>query len=138
MTEHPGVTGRRNGGRTGRRKKTSATEISAAQPESSREFDVDISTAVIAGDDAPPPLALTKTPPKPRGPPLEELDALDAFSVIQFCAKHGLSRGSFYNMRRKGIGPKELHILGRVLITRESAARWRYEREQITAAETAA
>jgi hypothetical protein len=131
MTEHPGVTGRRSGSLTGRSKKTSAADIAAAQSEFSRESDVDTTGADIAGNDAPSALALIKSPTKQRGPPRSTED-VDAFSIEEFCRRHRVSRSTFYNMRALGLGPKEMRVMGRALITREAAEAWRRAREQIT------
>jgi hypothetical protein len=50
---------------------------------------------------------------------------LDAYSIPQFCAAHSISRGQFYALRKKGMGPAETKLIGRIVITRESAAAWR-------------
>jgi hypothetical protein len=49
----------------------------------------------------------------------------DAYSVPEFCERHNISHGTYYNLRKRGLGPREGHVLGRVIITRESAADWR-------------
>jgi len=51
------------------------------------------------------------------------------YSIPEFCAAHGISRGYFYEMRKRGIGPKEMRAGGRVMISREAAAAWRRECE---------
>lgn len=48
-----------------------------------------------------------------------------SFSIPEFCSTHGISRGYFYEMRKRGIGPKEMRVGGRVMISREAAAAWR-------------
>jgi hypothetical protein len=53
-----------------------------------------------------------------RGPP-------DACSIASFCKQHGISRAQYYVLRKAGLGPDEMRLIGRVLITREAAARWR-------------
>ncbi|KJC44818.1 hypothetical protein UP09_14300 [Bradyrhizobium sp. LTSP885] len=63
-------------------------------------------------DDVPPPASW-----KPGG----DL----AFSIEEFCRRHSLSRGTYYNLREAGKGPCEAHVLGRVLITKEAAKEWR-------------
>lgn len=50
---------------------------------------------------------------------------LDAYSIEEFCRRHGISRGTYCNMRAVGRGPKEGHAMGRVLITKEAALEWR-------------
>jgi predicted DNA-binding transcriptional regulator AlpA len=74
------------------------------------------STISLTAASAPAPVRLTK---------IEcGLDQLHAFSINQFCQLHGLSRGSFYNFRRAGTGPKESRAGRRVLITKANAAEW--------------
>jgi hypothetical protein len=50
---------------------------------------------------------------------------LDAYSIDEFCRRNSICRGTFYNMREAGTGPTEKRAMGRVLITKESAAEWR-------------
>jgi hypothetical protein len=52
-----------------------------------------------------------------------------AFSVAEFCAMHGISEGAYRRLRDQGIGPREVRVLRRVLITIEAATAWRKERE---------
>lgn len=56
----------------------------------------------------------------------------DAFPIPLFCAMHGFSPAHYYRLRAAGLGPKEMKVGGRVLISKESAARWRRQREQAT------
>jgi hypothetical protein len=53
----------------------------------------------------------------------------DAFSILEFCSRHGLSTGLYYILKRKGKGPRELRIQGRILVTKEAASDWRRARE---------
>jgi hypothetical protein len=53
-----------------------------------------------------------------HGPP-------DAYTILEFCKAHRISRAQYYVLRDKGLGPDEARLLGRVIITKESAARWR-------------
>jgi hypothetical protein len=57
--------------------------------------------------------------------------ATDAFSVSQFCKRHGFSPQLFYKFRKEM--PDTFRIGGRVLISREAAVRWRAEREAANA-----
>jgi len=57
-----------------------------------------------------------------------------AYTISSFCVAHDLSESMFHKMRDKGIGPREMRVGSRVLITFESAAIWRAEREAATAA----
>ena len=52
-----------------------------------------------------------------------------AYSITEFCALHGISRGHYYALRKAGLGPNEMDAVGRRLISRESAAAWRAQRE---------
>jgi predicted DNA-binding transcriptional regulator AlpA len=54
---------------------------------------------------------------------------LDAYSIDEFCARHCISRGKFYLLLNEGKAPKTFHVGSRVLISKESAASWRAERE---------
>lgn len=54
---------------------------------------------------------------------------LDAYSIAQFCARHGLSIQSFYKFKAEGLMPDTFRIGARVLISREAAKRWRLARE---------
>jgi hypothetical protein len=48
-----------------------------------------------------------------------------AYTIPEFCVAHRLSRAQYYVLRNKGLGPDETRLLGKVIITEESAARWR-------------
>jgi hypothetical protein len=55
----------------------------------------------------------------------------DAFGVVEFCKRHSISPQLFYKFKNQM--PVTFRIGTRVLISRESAARWRAEREVATA-----
>jgi hypothetical protein len=57
-----------------------------------------------------------------------------AYTVAEFCAAHRISRSTFYNLRKRGLGPVEARIGARVLISMEAASRWRRARERASAA----
>jgi hypothetical protein len=68
--------------------------------------------------------------PKPRTssaavPPTPRL----ALSIPEFCKAHGISAGLFFKLKKQGEGPREMKVGTRTLITFESAAEWRRERE---------
>ena len=48
-----------------------------------------------------------------------------AHSIEEFCYRHGISRAHYYNLRRLGHGPREMHAHGRKLISVEAQADWR-------------
>jgi hypothetical protein len=67
-------------------------------------------------------------PPPIRGPPA-------AYSIRQFCRDHNISESMYFKMRAMGLGPREMAVGTRRLITKEAAAEWRKARE--AAADTA-
>jgi hypothetical protein len=66
------------------------------------------------------------TRPEVTGRKISIADA-DAFSIADFCKRHGLSIATFYKF--KGQMPVTFKIGARVLISKEAAAKWRRERE---------
>ena len=60
-----------------------------------------------------------------RGPP--QL-AVAAFTIPEFCTAHRISRTFYYELRKRGLGPDEAELLGKKIITHESAAKWRKQR----------
>jgi predicted DNA-binding transcriptional regulator AlpA len=63
--------------------------------------------------------------PKPAAPPVQP----QALTIIQFCEAFGISEAFYYKLKRQGIGPKEMKLGTRILISMEAAAQWRTERE---------
>lgn len=59
---------------------------------------------------------------------------MGASSVKKFCRDHGISRGTYYNMQKRGEAPRRMKIGSRTLITDEAAADWRHEMEKVSAA----
>ena len=59
------------------------------------------------------------------------------FTIKSFCLGHGISESFYHELRKQGLGPKEMRLGARV-ITHEAAAEWRAEREAAcsTAAES--
>jgi len=55
-----------------------------------------------------------------------------AFSIRQFCERHDISPAHYYRLKEAGLGPDEMRAGGRVLISKESAQRWRRARERDT------
>jgi hypothetical protein len=51
-----------------------------------------------------------------------------AHTISEFCRAHRISRAHYYVLRRRGLGPEETELLGKIIITHESAARWRKQR----------
>jgi hypothetical protein len=57
------------------------------------------------------------------------MDEQDAYTIDEFCAKHRVGRALYFKIKADGIGPKEMRVGAKVLISREAAAAWRRERE---------
>lgn len=47
-----------------------------------------------------------------------------AITLLQFCDRYKLSRSTFYEMRKRGLGPREIHIGRRVLIAWRAIREW--------------
>ena len=67
--------------------------------------------------------------PKTAQQPRKSTEERDAYSIAEFCRRHGISSGTYYNLKADDKAPKEARARGRVLITRESAEAWRRARE---------
>ena len=52
----------------------------------------------------------------------------DAYSIPEFCRRHGFSRAGYYNLPLE-LRPNEMRVGGRVLISKEAAADWRRRME---------
>ena len=70
----------------------------------------------------PEPVAPKKHKKKPREPMPRA-----AFSISEFCKAHGMSRGTYYRLRKQRCGPREMRFSGgsMVLISEEAARDWR-------------
>jgi hypothetical protein len=53
----------------------------------------------------------------------------EAYTIEEFCKAHRFSRASYFNLKSKGEGPREMRVGNRVIISREAALDWRRERE---------
>jgi len=61
-----------------------------------------------------------------------------AFKISEFCKAHGISPSSYYELKRHGLGPREMRIgSAGVRISQEAAAEWRRRMEEMAAAGTA-
>jgi hypothetical protein len=73
-----------------------------------------------------------------RGPPNDEDGGgLDAYSIAEFCRRHGISESFYHKLNKQGLGPRTLHLGARTLITKESAEEWRRQRTAATRASEA-
>ena len=53
----------------------------------------------------------------------------DAYTIPEFCKRHGYSVSHYFAEAREGRGPRVMRVGHRVLISKESAADWRRARE---------
>jgi hypothetical protein len=51
-----------------------------------------------------------------------------SFSIQQFCTAHNISVSHYYALRAQGLGPKEMILGSRRIISAEAAAEWRAAR----------
>ena len=51
------------------------------------------------------------------------------YSVREFCEAHRISKNQYYKLKRQGLGPREMQLGGKIVISLESAAAWRRARE---------
>jgi hypothetical protein len=59
-----------------------------------------------------------------------DADAADAYSIRQFCIRHGISQGFYFKLKKAGLAPREMTVGARILISKEAAADWRRAREK--------
>jgi hypothetical protein len=52
------------------------------------------------------------------------------YSIKTFCQTHNVSESQYFILRKAGLGPAEMKIGRRRIISVESAADWRRERER--------
>jgi hypothetical protein len=57
------------------------------------------------------------------------VDSPAAFSIAEFCRAHRISQSMYFKMRNLGLGPREMAVGSRRLISQEAAAEWRKARE---------
>src|SRR5262249_58650153 len=52
---------------------------------------------------------------------------------LTFCENNAISESLYFELKRKGKGPREIELHGRIIITPEAERDWRAEREAETA-----
>jgi hypothetical protein len=50
-----------------------------------------------------------------------------SFTIAEWCADKRISRSSYYNLKRAGLGPAELRVGVKIIITPEADAAWRQQ-----------
>jgi hypothetical protein len=63
---------------------------------------------------------------------------IECYSRLEFCRSHRVSERFYRILRQAGLGPDEIHLGTKILISKEAAARWRAEREAASKAEAEA
>ena len=58
----------------------------------------------------------------------------DAHTIPSFCESNAISESKYFDLKRKGKGPREIELDGRTIITPEAERDWRIEREAETMA----
>jgi predicted DNA-binding transcriptional regulator AlpA len=58
------------------------------------------------------------------------MEKRDLYCLKDFLKLAGISRGTFYIMRKRGEGPKEIRLGSRVYITRHQVEEWMKEKEE--------
>jgi hypothetical protein len=99
----------------------------ASDDEASGDQEADPTANEKSSEQEPTPLGepmphVHDRPPPIRGPPA-------AYSIRQFCQDHNISESMYFKMRAMGLGPREMQVGARRLISQESAAEWRRARE---------
>jgi predicted DNA-binding transcriptional regulator AlpA len=59
---------------------------------------------------------------------------VEAYSVVEFCRRHGIARATAYNLWKRGEGPARMKVGRRTLISADAAAEWRQRIERQTGA----
>jgi hypothetical protein len=52
-----------------------------------------------------------------------------AWTIDEFCQAHAISRATFYNLQKQGIGPRVMRVRARRLVSEAAAAEWREQME---------
>jgi hypothetical protein len=60
--------------------------------------------------------------------PFPDVEEQAVYNIKQFIKAHNISYGKFYDLCRRGLGPKLMKVGTRRLISVEEAARWREAR----------
>lgn len=52
-------------------------------------------------------------------------DSPSALAVPEFCRAHRISRAHFYELLKRGLGPRVMKVGARTLVSQEAASEWR-------------
>jgi hypothetical protein len=59
----------------------------------------------------------------------------NSFTITEFCARNHISKPKYYEIRRRGLGPREIRLESVVRISAQAERDWVYAREHPTGAE---
>jgi hypothetical protein len=76
--------------------------------------------------EAPEPAAAAKKEPRARR---RASAPRQAFSIPEFCDAHRISESYYYELKLAGLGPVEMKVGRRRIISAEAASEWRRARE---------
>lgn len=61
--------------------------------------------------------------------PADDFDGgADAYSIPAFARRHGFSQSFYFKLKAQGLGPEEMRVGRRVLISTAAAKQWRKQR----------
>jgi hypothetical protein len=63
---------------------------------------------------------------RPLTTPVERV----TYSIDEFCTAHGISRWTYYKMKKDGTGPCEMRVGDRAFVSVEAATKWRRAQER--------
>jgi hypothetical protein len=109
---------------TGKKLKQSSAQ-SKRLPGPPRQVDPD---AIEATPQRDPKEHDAKKQPRNRGPPTH------AFTILEFCDAHRISKARYYELKKQGLTPIEMIVGRKHLISFEAADLWRRQRERVAAA----
>jgi predicted DNA-binding transcriptional regulator AlpA len=52
-----------------------------------------------------------------------------AWTIDEFCQAHAISRATFYNLLKRGTGPRVMKVGARTLVSDAAATEWREQME---------
>jgi predicted DNA-binding transcriptional regulator AlpA len=52
-----------------------------------------------------------------------------AWTIDEFCQAHAISRATFYNLKKRNMAPRVMHVGARRLVSEAAAAEWRDQME---------
>ena len=53
-----------------------------------------------------------------------------AWTIDEFCQAHAISRATFYNLQKRNMGPRVMHVGAKRLVSEAAAAEWRDQMER--------